>query len=77
MSTQNVVKFSPDSKEQGLTLADSVTVKFPKDWLPEKKEGQDVETGPVITVSVVDDSPDGGSVAWSIVLGTACITFAT
>ena len=69
MPTKNAVKFSPDSKERGLTLVESVTLKFPEDWLPEKKKGQDVETGPVITVNAVEDSLDGGLVAWSIVLG--------
>ena len=76
MSTQNTVKAIPDSKEWGLTLAEPVTVKLSDHWLSERKKEQDVETGQIVLVTAVDEYPDGGLAAWSVVLGVGGFTIA-
>lgn len=69
MSTQNTVEVIPDSKEWRLTLAEPVTVKFSENRPLERKKEQDVETGQIVIVTTMDEYPDGGLAAWSVVLG--------
>jgi len=63
-----------DSRTSELTpTADGSTVlKFVQARLSEEKEkGEEIEASPVLTTSDVDDYPDGGLAAWSIVLGVS------
>lgn len=74
---QNTIEIGPGSSEWGPTPTESITVKFPESRLPEKKAGGDVETGLATIANTVDDYPDGGLAAWSVVLGATCAIFAT
>ena len=69
VSMQNTIENGPGSSEWGPTPTESITVKFPESRLPEKKAGGDVETGLATIANTVDDYPDGGLAAWSVVLG--------
>ena len=50
----------------------SVILKFAEDRpVEEKEEDEETGTSPVLATPDVDDYPDGGLAAWSIVLGVS------
>ncbi|KAF9783217.1 MFS general substrate transporter [Thelephora terrestris] len=76
ISTQTL-EVGPESNERRWTSDGSVTVNVSEEQPSEKKEEEDVEASPTIPTPPVDDFPDGGLAAWSVVFGSTCAIFAT
>jgi hypothetical protein len=64
--TPTTVEAGSESHEQRLSPDESVTL--------DVKEEEDLEASPAIPTAAVDDFPDGGLAAWSIVLGVSELT---
>jgi len=66
-----------DSRTSELTPTSdgSMVLKFVENELSEgKEEDEEIGVSPVLTTPEVDDYPDGGLAAWSIVLGVSPLT---
>ena len=57
--------------ERTPTSDGSVTLKFVEDRPSGEKEDVEIEASPVLSTPDLDDYPDGGLAAWSIVLGVS------
>lgn len=69
MAALGIVGMDSGASELTPTSDGSVMSKFVEDRPLEEKE--ETGTSPVLTTSDVDDYPDGGLAAWSIVLGVS------
>lgn len=74
ISTQTTLEAGSVSNSRRWTSDGSVTVNVPDDQPSEKKEEEDVEASPTIPAPPVDDFPDGGLAAWSVVFGVSKLT---
>jgi hypothetical protein len=73
ISTQTTLGAGSESNERRWTSDGSVTVNVPDDQ-PSEKEEEDVEASPTIPAPAMDDFPDGGLAAWSVVFGVSELT---
>jgi len=72
MSTPGNVGIDSRTSELTPTSDGSMVLKFVEDQLSEgKEEEEEIGVSPVLTTPEVDDYPDGGLAAWSIVLGVS------
>jgi len=61
--------------ERSPTSDESIMLKFAEDLQSEEKgESEEIGVSPVLSTPDVDDYPDGGFAAWSIVLGVSPLT---
>jgi len=68
--------FEMDMKPRGRTLAPiSLILDTTVDWPLEAKKDAETKDGPVVAVvtSLVDEYPDGGFAAWSVVFGVSAL----
>ena len=70
MSASNTGETDSASDERIPNSDESVTLNIVEDWPLGGKEDK-TEVGPVISTPDVDDYPDGGLAAWSVVLGVS------
>ena len=76
-SADTDVDVEMDLESNGRTLTSkSMTLDISEDRLSEKKEDE-IETSPVDPVSDAGDYPDGGLVAWCVVLGVSRFTISS
>jgi len=78
MSTLGTVGLGSRTSELTPASDGPMMLKVVEDRLSEEKErGEEIEVSPVLTTSDVDDYPDGGLAAWSIVLGVSPSTISS
>ena len=78
MSTLNAIRMDPGTTDLTPTSGGSMMLKSIGDRpLEEKEEDEEIGASPVLTTPEVDDYPDGGLAAWSIVLGVSLSTISS
>jgi len=74
MATLGTMGVDLGTSELTPTSDGSVTLKFVEDRSLEEKGEEEIGGNPVLATPDVDDYPDGGLAAWSIVLGVSTLT---